>query len=128
LKGGLVIPITPVLLGVISRRECSDVGHHLRFVRLTSHIDAAVNEGCEMELATGIRSLRPFLRGLHDPVRGLRDALEEITRSLLAEFVDPATPPQEQQRITRRLALVRCVAGDRNYAVVVDRIQVCLLT
>lgn len=81
-----------------------------------------------MELATGTRSLKPSLRGLGDPVRDLPDALEEITRNLLVEFFDPATPPQEQWRITRRLALVRCVAGNRNYAIVVDRIQVCLLT
>ena len=81
-----------------------------------------------MELATGTRSLRPVLRGLGDPVRDLSDALEEITRNLLAEFVDPATPPQDRWKIAARLSLIRSVAGERNYAAVADRIQVCLLT
>ena len=81
-----------------------------------------------MELATDARSRRPFLRGLDAPVRDLSDALEEITRGLMAEFVDPATPPSDQRKIIVRLALVRRVAGERNYAILAGRIRVCLLT
>jgi hypothetical protein len=99
-------------------------------IRAARHPISALllNGRCEMEMATGARSRRPFLRGLDAPVRDLPDALEEITRGLLTEFIDPATLPQDQKKIIGRLALVRRVAGERNYATLAGRIRVCLLT
>jgi hypothetical protein len=67
------------------------------------------------------------LRNLDAPVRSLFEALEELTRKLLVEFAHPETTPEHQRWVADRLQLVRDVAGERNYAVMMDRVRSRLL-
>jgi hypothetical protein len=72
---------------------------------------------------------RPLVpRNLDAPLRSLPKALEEIIRSLMVEFLDPSTSRRGQLEITSRLAIVRSVAGEGNYTVLVGRIRASLLT
>ena len=68
------------------------------------------------------------LRSLDAPVRALPEALEDVTRSLLVQFVDPAATVEHRLRIVDRLLLVRIVAGEQIYGVLADRVQSALLT
>ena len=82
-----------------------------------------------MEPIVNIDRRRPLLpRNLNDPVvRSLPEALEEITRGLMVEFINPCTSPRCRLEIARRLAMVKSVAGEGNYSAIAGRIRASLL-
>lgn len=70
----------------------------------------------------------PALRGLEDPVRTVGEALEDVVRDLLIEFLNPATTRRRQVWIGDRLVAVRSIAGEQNYTTLVQRIMASLLS
>jgi hypothetical protein len=50
-----------------------------------------------------------FVRGLHDPVRSLQDALREITDRLAAELSTSDPAPLRSREIRERLRLIQTV-------------------
>jgi len=56
-------------------------------------------------------------------VRNLTEALEEIIGNLVYERDQPKTPPQRQAEIAERIALVKNVVGEADFAAIMEKLR-----
>jgi hypothetical protein len=82
-----------------------------------------LEKAAKMEPLPGARSARVALRDLGDPVRSFMEAFEEIIANLLYERDQPNTPPQRQAQIAERLALVKNVVGEADFALIAGKFR-----